>query len=105
MRQDVECLDEMARSLNPSHKTDLERLGMETGITRLGSQIGNMFYCTNYMNALHSDHDASPETITLSGGMLQPCMQTEKSGCKPGEFDFVMLKWGIRFQTHTNAVW
>ncbi|KAJ7229922.1 hypothetical protein GGX14DRAFT_553424 [Mycena pura] len=123
--QDAECLDEMARSLNPSHKHDLEQLGEETGITRLGSQVGTTFYCTNYMNPPHEDDDASPGAKkcrrsqtgvadpklrrhvedNLAGGMLQPCMQTEKSGCKPGEFDFVMLKWGIRFETHTNAVW
>lgn len=95
----------MGRSIHAPLKRDNARCARDAELAFLGGQAGNIYYCVNFMSTFHWDGDASVDEEHEDEGMLQPCFQLEKSGCKEGEYDFVMLKWGIRIRTETNALW
>jgi len=95
----------VARSIYPPHKRDNAQCAEESEQAYLGGQAGNLYSCVNFMSPFHKDVDAGKDKKHLDEGMLQPCIQAEKSGCKEGEFDFVMVQWGIRIRTETNALW
>ncbi|KAJ7056521.1 hypothetical protein C8F01DRAFT_1086871 [Mycena amicta] len=102
---DSVALGEVARATVPDYRADHDELAETTDMAWLGTQIGTLYYCTTYLSCVHEDDDANPRGEKNAGGLLQPCMQTEKSGCKPGEFDFFFLHWGVRLQTETNVIW
>ncbi|KAF7288472.1 hypothetical protein HMN09_01389400 [Mycena chlorophos] len=100
--QDAHIMEVVSRSLIPGRRLITNELAERSGMSRLGSAIGNMYYCFNFMAPIHLDDDASAKEKDFKGGELQPCVQLEKSGCKPGEFDFYYLRWGIRVETVVN---
>ncbi|KAJ7068433.1 hypothetical protein C8F01DRAFT_1078896 [Mycena amicta] len=99
------ALGEVARATVPGYQADQNELANMTDIAWVGTQVGTIYSCTNFMSCVHDDDDANSRSKKNRGGLLQPCMQTEKSRCKPGEFDFFYVHWGVRIQTETNCVW
>lgn len=69
------------------------------------------FNCTNYINCVHADTDAGLDDLRArrskkdGHGDLYPCVQTEKTGCGPNDYNFAYVRWGVVVRTMTNTVW
>ena len=81
--------------------------------TRMGRYGLTIFYCTNYISAIHPDYDVGAKDIKEQlpleecRGACYPCVQLEQTGTnkKHHEWDFIMSDFGMVIETHSNTVW
>ncbi|KAK6995638.1 hypothetical protein R3P38DRAFT_3288328 [Favolaschia claudopus] len=108
---DADILIEVGDTIVPGLQAELTRLTKMTNVNYLGSTGVCNFTCTNYISCIHPDSDISLDD-KLHGrkkkdglGGLTPCVQLEKTGCGPHDYDFGYVRWGVVVRTMTNTVW
>ncbi|KAK6971899.1 hypothetical protein R3P38DRAFT_3336500 [Favolaschia claudopus] len=108
---DADILIEVGDTIVPGLRAELTRLTKMTNVNYLGSTGVCSFTCTNYISCIHPDSDISFDD-KLHGrkkkdglGGLTPCVQLEKTGCGPHDYNFGYVRWGVVVRTMTNTVW
>ncbi|KAK6977077.1 hypothetical protein R3P38DRAFT_3411806 [Favolaschia claudopus] len=103
---DADILIEVGDTIVPGLQAELTRLTKMTNVNYLGSTGVCNFTCTNYISCIHPDSDISLDD-KLHGrkkkdglGGLTPCVQLEKTGCGPHDYDFGLRALGRRSENH-----
>ncbi|KAJ7738866.1 hypothetical protein DFH07DRAFT_965964 [Mycena maculata] len=107
---DTDLLAEAGDTICPGLKSELPWMTSEACVGRLGKHGLCTFECNNYISCVHWDEDIGKADLVEDHsqanhvGGLYPCAQLEKKNCKPHEYNFAYVKWGVVIETRPNTV-
>ncbi|KAI0087688.1 hypothetical protein BDY19DRAFT_907142 [Irpex rosettiformis] len=93
--RDADLMQIAFKPYNSSIASSYRAASAAAGLSRLGGNGVNMYYCTNYMAPIHPDDDVG---ISL-------CCQLEKRGGADTDLDFVYARHGVYIETRANTGW
>ncbi|KAJ7486072.1 hypothetical protein B0H11DRAFT_2231005 [Mycena galericulata] len=104
---DADILIEVGSTIAPKMRSRINALSAATEGGRMGRFSVEVFYCTNYISALHPDFDANSDRTNPDIGDIYPCAQYTQTGTDKNrhEWDFAMPTWGVAIETRGNTVW
>ncbi|KAI0089515.1 hypothetical protein BDY19DRAFT_993109 [Irpex rosettiformis] len=93
--RDADLVLTALKPYNPSIVRAYRKAYEAAGLSRLGANGVNMYYCTKYTAPIHPDEDVG---ISL-------CCQLAKSGGQDKDLDFVYAQHGVYIETRSNTSW